>query len=85
MTMWDRRPTTLAARGSAVHPRHLGAGGGLIDEHQPFGIKIGLALEPGQATGLYVRPLLFGGVRRLFLRVIRCRSKNRCTTLTEGR
>lgn len=85
MAMGDRRPTALAARGSAIHPRHLGIGAGLIDEDQPFGIEIGLALEPDQAAGIYVWSFLLGGVRRLFLRVMPCRSKNRCTTLSDGR
>ena len=39
---------------------------GLVDEHQPAGIEIGLALEPGPAARGDVRALLLGGVRGFF-------------------
>lgn len=55
---------------AAMPAVHLGAGSGLVDEHQGGGIEIELAFEPGFAprqvveTGLHVR------VRRRFLSII---------------
>jgi hypothetical protein len=60
-----------------MQPRHLGAGSGFVDEHQPFGIKVGLAFEPVQPLLQDLGIVLFEGVRRLFLYVIRRRAKNR--------
>ena len=37
----------LTARGATAKPGHLGAGAGLVDEHQPLRIEVELALEPG--------------------------------------
>jgi hypothetical protein len=45
---------------------HLGRGPRLIDEDQPFGLKIDLGVEPGLSPPKNVRPLLFGGVRGFF-------------------
>jgi uncharacterized membrane protein YfcA len=70
---------------AAVHPRHLGRCAALVDEHQAFRVKIGLALEPGRAAGSYVGAVLLGSVRRLFLRVTPWRWKNRQTMLGNGR
>jgi len=58
----------------------------LVDEHQSIRIKIELTLEPGPAPAKDVGPLLLGGVRGLFLRVMLWRSKNRQTdaTLTDA-
>jgi hypothetical protein len=56
---------------------HVRAGPSLVDEDQPVGVEIELALEPVPAAGEDVGPVLFGGVRGLFLRVIPCRSRNR--------
>src|SRR4051812_22351561 len=38
----------------------------LVDEHQSLGIEIKLALEPRLAPLADVRPVLLGGMRRLF-------------------
>lgn len=60
-----RRPATLVAWRSPIEPRHLGAGGRLIDENELGRIKRELTVKPGLARFLYVRALLFGGMRRL--------------------
>src|SRR3954462_13784717 len=65
-----------------VVPGHGGGSPGLIDEHQPRGIKVELALEPGLAPLADIRPVLLGGMRRLFLRVIWCRRQKRQSALT---
>ena len=70
MAMRDRRPATFAAWRSPIEPRHLGAGGRLIDENELGRIKSGLPFEPGLTRFLYVRTLLFGSMRCLFLSVI---------------
>src|SRR4051794_4350896 len=65
-----------------VVPGHGGGSPGLIDEHQPLGIEVELALEPGRAPLANIRPVLLGGMRRLFLRVIWCRRQKRQSALT---
>jgi hypothetical protein len=67
----------LAARGAAVGSGHVGLGPGLVDEDQPRGVEVGLALEPGLAPLQDVGPILLAGMRGLFLRVIRRRAKKR--------
>jgi hypothetical protein len=46
MAVGHGHPKPLATRSASVPARHLGAGPGLVDENQSFGIKIELALEP---------------------------------------
>ncbi len=58
--LWRSQP------GAAAQTRHLGRGSGLIDEHQPEGIEIGLLDEPGQPARRDVRPIPLGGVRGFF-------------------
>jgi hypothetical protein len=60
-----------------VEARHLGAGGRLVDEDQPRRIKIEPPLEPRLASSFHVAVLLLSGMRRLFLNVMRRRSKKR--------
>lgn len=50
--------------------RHIGAGPGLVDEHQSVGIKVQLPFEPGPTLAQDIGPLLLGGMRCLFLRVM---------------
>jgi len=66
----------------SVTPGHVGGGPGLIDEHQPRGVEVELALEPRLAPLADVGPVLLGRVRRLFLRVILCRRQKRQSALT---
>jgi hypothetical protein len=85
MTVRDRGTASLAPGGPAVGAGHLRRCPALVDEHEPLGIEIGLAVEPGLAAGGYVRSLLLGRVRRLFLRVTPWRWKNRQTIDGSGR
>src|SRR3954452_2345889 len=75
-------PQTSPTRGPSVAPGHVGRSPGLIDEHQPLGIEVELALEPGLAPLANVGTILLGGMRRLFLRVILCRRQKRQSALT---
>lgn len=56
---------------------HVGRRPGLVDEDEPFGIEIGLGVEPGAAPAQDVRAILLDGVAGLFFRVIPRRWKNR--------
>lgn len=85
MAMRDRGTATLTFGRSAIHPRHLGGRAALVDEDQTLGIEVGLGIEPGTSATCYVRAVLLGCVRRLFLRVTPWRLKNVCTTLGGGR
>jgi hypothetical protein len=67
----------LAAWRPAIAPRHVRRRPGFVNEDQPFGIEIELAVEPLLAPLQDVGTVLLGRVRRLFLRVIPRRSKNR--------
>src|SRR5215210_7165018 len=75
-------PQPPTARGPSVAPGHVRGSPGLVDEDQPLGIEIELALEPGLAPLANIRPVLLGGMRRLFLRVIWCRRQKRQSALT---
>jgi hypothetical protein len=50
---------------------------GIIDEHQPVGLKVELILEPLFTPDQDVGAVLFGSVRCLFLRVMAWRAKKR--------
>jgi hypothetical protein len=56
---------------------HVGGGPGFVDEDQPLGIEVRLALEPLPAPLQDVGAVLFHRVGELFLRVIRWRRKKR--------
>ena len=77
MAMRHAHAQALAAQATAVGARHVGLGPGLVDEHQPLGVEVGLAVEPGLPPHQDVRALLLAGVAGLFLRVMRWRRKNR--------
>jgi len=85
MAVGDGGPAALAPWRAAEQAGHLGAGASLVDEEQPGGVEVVLPVEPGVPRLVYVRPLLLGGMRRLFLRVMPWRAKKRCTTLGSGR
>ena len=65
MTMGRAAPQSLAARRPAMAAGHLGGGRGLIDEHQPIGIEVELAVEPGLTAVQDVGAALLVRVRRL--------------------
>ena len=67
----------LSAWGTAARARHLGRGAGLVDEDQPGGVEVELAVEPRLARLLDVGPVLLGRVGRLFLNVMARRWKKR--------
>ena len=77
MTVRHADTQALTARRTAMGAGHVGLGPGLIDEDEPGRLEVGLAVEPGLAPLQDVRAVLLAGVRRLFLRVIRRRAKNR--------
>jgi hypothetical protein len=58
---------------------HVRRGPRLVDEDQALGIEIELAVEPALALPQDVGPVLLDRVPDLFLRVIPCRAKKRCT------
>src|SRR5215213_3116677 len=75
-------PKASPTRSPPVAPGPVGRGPGLVDEHEPRRIKVELALEPGLAPLANIRPVLLGGMRRLFLRVILWRRQKRQSALT---
>ena len=60
----------FASSAAAMAARHIGRRPGFVDEHEPVGVEVDLVLEPVPATAQDVGPVLLGGVRGLFLRVI---------------
>jgi hypothetical protein len=75
--MRDADAQPLAAAATAVSSGHLGGSPGFVDEDEPFWIEIELPLKPGLAAFQDVWPILFAGVRGLFLRVMSWRAKKR--------
>jgi hypothetical protein len=73
----NRGDTAFAAGGTSSQARHFGARTCLVDENELAGIKIGLTLDPDLPFRGYVGALLLGGMRSLFLCVIRRRAKKR--------
>jgi hypothetical protein len=76
----DRRPASLTPWRPSAQSRHPGRGSGLINEHQPVGIEIELALEPEPPRNQQVFALLFGRVCGLFLNVM-ARFLKKCQTV----
>jgi len=72
----DASAQPLALRGAAPQAGHVGGNARLIDEDQPFGVEIELALEPRLALLEDVRPVLLGCMGGLFLTVRPQRSRN---------
>ena len=62
--------TAFAPGRTTVKACHLGVGGGLVDEDDAGRIEIELPLKPRLTRRIHRAAALFGGVRRLFLRVI---------------
>jgi hypothetical protein len=85
MAVRDRSAAALASGRAAIHTGHLGRRPAFIDEDEALGIEVGLSIDPGVPPARYVGPVLFSGVRRLFLRVTPRRLKKSCTTLGGGR
>ena len=70
-------PQALALRTAAMAAIHVGGRPGLVDEHEPLGIEIGLCLEPVPALPQDVRAVLLDRVAGLFFRVMPWRWKKR--------
>lgn len=77
MTVRHAGHATLPLWHASTQPRHLGGGAGFINEDKLGRIEIELLLKPSFACGGYIGPLLLGRMRRLFLSVMRRRSKKR--------
>lgn len=69
MTVRHTCAATFTAQRAASQAGHLGGQAGLIDENEPFGIKIGLPVEPVPATLQDVRAFLLQCMCGLFLNV----------------
>jgi hypothetical protein len=65
-----RDPSAFAAWGSFIAADHLGAGGGLVEEHEGVRVEIELKLEPGQVHGLDLFPLLLSDMADNFFRMM---------------
>lgn len=63
-------PESFATSASAMPPRHVRRGPGLVDEDLPLGVKIELAIEPGLPPLHDVGAVLLGSVRGPFFRVM---------------
>lgn len=70
MAVWVTHPQPLAPPAAAMAARHVGRRPGLLDEHQPLGVEVELAIEPVLARTQDVGAILLDRVPGLFLRVI---------------
>src|SRR5215212_8855834 len=82
MTVGHAGSQALATQRPSVTPGHVGGGPGLVHEHEALGIEVELTLEPCLSSPQHIGPVLLGGVRRLFLRVIRWRRQKRQSAVT---
>ena len=60
----------LAPGATAMRPRHVGCGPGLVDEDEPFRLQIHLVIEPVMSLAQDIGPVLLDRVTSLFLRVM---------------
>ena len=65
MAMGNGRPTSLAAWRTAAQAGHLRGCRGFVDEDQPLGVEVKLAVESGHAAAQDIGTLLLCGVGRL--------------------
>ena len=72
-------PQALALGATAMAAGHVGGGPRLIDEDKALRLQIDLAVEPALTLPQDVGTVLLDRVAGLFLRVIPCRAKKRCT------
>ena len=66
MPVRDADPQALPSRAASIQTCHLGGCAGLVDEHQPRGVKIRLPVEPSFARGSDVGPVALAGVGGFF-------------------
>ena len=70
MAMGRADAQAFATPAAAMRAGQLRRGPGLVDEDEPLGIEVELALEPVLAPLQDVGAILLAGVRGLFLRVM---------------
>jgi len=66
MSVGDRCDQSLAARAAASEPHHVCAGGGLVNKHQPGGVKQALLSYPTSAGASDIGSLLLRRVQTFF-------------------
>ena len=70
MAVREAHPQALALGAAAMAAGHVGRGPGLVDEHEPLGIEIELAIEPVVPLLQDVGPVLLDCMASPFLRVM---------------
>src|SRR6476620_6005828 len=71
----------LPARATTSEPHHVCAGSGLVDKHQPSGVKHALLSSPTSAGASDIGSFLLCRVQAFFLKLTLCRSKKRWRAL----
>ena len=64
--VWNGPDQSFAAGTTTPQSHHVGAGGSLIDKHQPSGVKHTLLSDPASARPGDVRPFLFRRAQAFF-------------------
>jgi len=77
VTVREPHPQPLAPGAAPMRPRHGRRRPGLVDEHQPRRVQIGLGVEPRPAPPQDVRAVLLDRALGLFFRVTPWRWTNR--------
>ena len=62
-------PQALAFGAAAMAAGHVGRGPGFVDEHEPLGIEVELAIEPFMSLAQDIGAVLLDRMASLFLRV----------------
>jgi hypothetical protein len=70
MAMREAHAQALALGAAAMAAGHVGRGPGLVDEDEPFGFQIELAIEPVMPLLQDVGTVLLDSMASLFLRVM---------------
>jgi hypothetical protein len=66
MSMWNRCDQPLPARATTSEPHHVCAGSGLVDKHQPSGVKHALLSSPTSAGASDIGSFLLCRVQAFF-------------------
>ena len=70
VTVQETHPQALAPDAAAMAAGHIGCGPGFVDEHEPVGIEVKLAIEPFMPLAQDVGAVLLDRMASLFLRVM---------------
>src|SRR3954467_254241 len=81
MSMRNRCAQPLPARATTSEPHHVCAGSGLVDKHQPSGVKHALLSYPTSAGASDIGSFLLCRVQAFFFKLTLCRSKKRWRAL----